>query len=71
VLVETYEPGAGVSGYMRAPKAINARIVALGVDTYLKMLLEVRARACLPAWLSCGLCRWQQGLSGRAQRTPA
>lgn len=31
--------GAGVAAYMRQPSAINTEIVALGVDTYVKMLL--------------------------------
>ena len=31
--------GDSVAKYIRSPQAINTQIVALGVDTYLKMLL--------------------------------
>ncbi|KAK9819987.1 hypothetical protein WJX72_004814 [[Myrmecia] bisecta] len=40
VLIETYEPGDSVSKYIRSPTPFNTKIVGLGVDTYLKMLLE-------------------------------
>ncbi|KAF6250401.1 ABC1 family-domain-containing protein [Scenedesmus sp. NREL 46B-D3] len=38
-LVETYEPGLGVAKYMKRRTPINAHIVGLGVDAFLKMLL--------------------------------
>lgn len=40
VLIETFEPGESVSRYIRRPTPFNAEIVALGVDTYLGMLLK-------------------------------
>eukprot|EP00854_Cymbomonas_tetramitiformis_P002921 gene2921-3734_t len=41
VLVETFESGVPVSDFLRKPIAgWGAQIVALGVDTYLKMLLQ-------------------------------
>ncbi len=40
VLVETFEAGRSVSHYIRNPGPLNTHIVALGVDTYLKMLLR-------------------------------
>ncbi|WIA32106.1 hypothetical protein OEZ86_002957 [Tetradesmus obliquus] len=39
VLVETYEPGQSVAQYMKRHTPINAHIVGLGVDAFLKMLL--------------------------------
>jgi predicted unusual protein kinase regulating ubiquinone biosynthesis (AarF/ABC1/UbiB family) len=39
VLVETYEPGQSVAQYMKRRTPINAHIVGLGVDAFLKMLL--------------------------------
>jgi hypothetical protein len=41
VLVESFEPGGSVAAFMAQPHPQNTQIVALGVDTYLKMLLEV------------------------------
>lgn len=40
VLVETFEEGRSVAGYMKAPSAANTQIVNLGIDTYLHMLLK-------------------------------
>ncbi|KAL4443762.1 hypothetical protein ABPG75_011499 [Micractinium tetrahymenae] len=40
VLVETFEPGRSVAHFIRTPHPQNTQIVALGVDTYLKMLLQ-------------------------------
>jgi len=40
VLVETFEEGRSVAGYMKAPSAANTQIVNLGIDTYLRMLLK-------------------------------
>ena len=40
VLIETFEPGESVSRYIRRPTPFNAEIVALGVNTYLGMLLK-------------------------------
>lgn len=40
VLVETFEPGKSVTKYIQAPHSCNTKIVAVGVDTYLKMLLQ-------------------------------
>ncbi|CAL8461811.1 g1342 [Coccomyxa elongata] len=40
VLVETFEAGESVAKYIRQPSPYNTQIVALGVDTYLKMLLH-------------------------------
>lgn len=40
VLVESFEPGQGVSKYMKTPTQLNTQIVARGVDAYLKMLLQ-------------------------------
>lgn len=40
VLIETFEAGRSVSHYIRTPGWMNTHIVALGVDTYLKMLLQ-------------------------------
>ncbi|KAK9908907.1 hypothetical protein WJX75_004527 [Coccomyxa subellipsoidea] len=40
VLVETFEAGESVAKYIRQPSPYNTQIVALGVDTYLKMLLQ-------------------------------
>lgn len=40
VLVETFEPGKSVAHFVRTPHPQNTQIVALGVDTYLKMLLQ-------------------------------
>lgn len=43
VMVETWEAGRGVAHYIRQPDPhLNGQLVALGVDTYLKMLLQVR-----------------------------
>lgn len=39
VLVETYEAGSSVAGFMKQPTPLNTHIVALGVDAFLKMLL--------------------------------
>ena len=39
VLVETWVDGLGVSHYMKRQSPVNPRVVALGVDVYLKMLL--------------------------------
>ena len=39
MLVESYESGVSVAARMRQPQQGNTQIVALGVDTYLKMLL--------------------------------
>eukprot|EP00210_Caulerpa_lentillifera_P007052 g6746.t1 len=40
VLVETYEEGRSVSHFIRNPSHLNTKIVTLGVDTYLRMLLS-------------------------------
>ena len=40
VLVESFEPGASVAHFIRRRTPFNADIVALGVDTYLSMLLK-------------------------------
>ncbi|CAK0783811.1 hypothetical protein CVIRNUC_007011 [Coccomyxa viridis] len=40
VLVETYEAGESVAKYIRQASPYNTQIVALGIDTYLKMLLH-------------------------------
>lgn len=37
VLIETFEPGESVARYMKTPGPMNTQIVALGVDTYLKV----------------------------------
>lgn len=39
VLVETFEPGLSVAKFIRQPAPCNTKIVSIGVDTYLKMLL--------------------------------
>jgi aarF domain-containing kinase len=40
VLVETFEPGLSVAKFIRQPAPCNTKIVSIGVDTYLKMLLS-------------------------------
>lgn len=40
VLVESFESGVTVSGYIRAPSPANTQIVARGIDAYLRMLLQ-------------------------------
>lgn len=40
VLVETFEPGESVSRFIKTPSEMNTKIVTLGVDAYLKMLLS-------------------------------
>ncbi|KXZ56229.1 hypothetical protein GPECTOR_1g2 [Gonium pectorale] len=40
VLVESWEAGRSVAGFIRRPTPLNTAIVCLGVDTYLKMLLQ-------------------------------
>ena len=40
VLVETYEEGVSVARFIKAPSELNTKIVTLGVDAYLKMLLS-------------------------------
>lgn len=40
VLIETFEPGRSVARYIANPAPFNTQIVALGVDAYLKMLLQ-------------------------------
>ena len=41
VMVETWEDGRSVSHYIRYPHpSLNGRVVCLGLDTYLKMLLQ-------------------------------
>ncbi|PSC71628.1 putative serine threonine-kinase abkC isoform A [Micractinium conductrix] len=40
VLVESFEAGQSVANFIRTPHPQNTQIVALGVDTYLKMLLQ-------------------------------
>jgi hypothetical protein len=39
VLVETFEPGASIAYHIACPSPLNTQVVALGVDTFLKMLL--------------------------------
>ena len=39
VIVETFEPGEPLTEYLTNPRPINREIAALGVDTYLKMVL--------------------------------
>lgn len=38
--MESFEPGASVTHFIRRHTPFNAGIVALGVDTYLSMLLK-------------------------------
>lgn len=38
--METFEPGHSVAKYIKSPSPLNTRIVAIGVDTYIKMLLQ-------------------------------
>lgn len=38
--MESYEAGASVAAFIHNPHPQNTQIVALGVDTYLKMLLQ-------------------------------
>jgi len=40
VLVETFEEGFSVSRFIKNPSELNTRIVSIGVDAYLKMLLS-------------------------------
>ncbi|CAD7700723.1 unnamed protein product [Ostreobium quekettii] len=40
VLVESFEEGCGVSHYIQHPAPLNGGLVALGVDVYIKMLLQ-------------------------------
>ncbi|KAI7844981.1 hypothetical protein COHA_001347 [Chlorella ohadii] len=40
VLVETFEAGRSVSEFIRTPHPQNTQIVSLGLDTFLKMLLQ-------------------------------
>jgi aarF domain-containing kinase len=40
VLVETFEPGRSVAEFIRAPHPHNTQIVSLGLDCFLKQLLE-------------------------------
>ncbi|GMH32943.1 hypothetical protein BSKO_00777 [Bryopsis sp. KO-2023] len=40
VIVESFEAGRSVTHYIKNPSPLNTRIVALGVDAYLKMLLS-------------------------------
>ncbi|EFJ43831.1 hypothetical protein VOLCADRAFT_106661 [Volvox carteri f. nagariensis] len=40
VMVESWEVGASVAAFIRQPSPLNTAVVCLGVDTYLKMLLQ-------------------------------